>query len=131
MVSNSQRSRRLNGGANQGKKSEHKRHMGPYMCRYKQETNRCVQSGDSHDAEHCELNQNNNCALVKGHAVRHLERPQAARASSPKKEKVSSGVRKSNPWLDHVAAYRVAHPDLSYQEVLRQARPSYTPVSKA
>jgi hypothetical protein len=130
MVFNLQRSRRLNGGFPR-KKSEHKKHHGPFMCKYKEETNRCVQSGDGHDGEHCRINENNNCALQVGHEVHHLEKPRKARSPSPTKKRVSSGVRKANPWLAHVAAFRLAHPELSYQEVLKQARPSYIPVKKA
>ena len=36
----------------------------------------------------------------------------------------------SNPWLLHVSAYKSKHPNLSYKEVLQQARGSYTPVGK-
>ncbi len=96
------------------KKSQHNKHFGPFMCKYKQETNRCVQSGDGHDSEHCRLNEYNNCALAKGHEVH------------------STAARSSNPWLVHVNAFRAQHPEeLSYQEVLKKAESSYTPVKKA
>ena len=40
---NSQRlSKRRSGGFRGAKKSEQKRHYGPYMCQYNQETNRCA-----------------------------------------------------------------------------------------
>lgn len=30
-----------------------------------------------------------------------------------------------NPWLVHVANYRKAHPNMSYSECLKMAKPSY------
>ena len=77
------------------------------MCKYKQETNRCVQSGDGHDSEHCRLNENNNCALAKGHEVN------------------STAARSSNRWLVHVNAFRAQNPALSYQEALKEASKTY------
>jgi len=126
MVFNSQRlSKRRSGGFPAAKKSQHNKHFGPFMCKYKQETNRCVQSGDGHDSEHCRLNENNNCALAKGHEVHHLEHPRAARSSSPTKKRASSGSRKTNPWLVHVNAFRAQNPALSYQEALKEASKTY------
>ena len=127
MQFNSQRlSKRRSGGFPGAKKSEHKRHYGPNMCKLNAKKNRCVQSGDGHDAEHCRLNENNNCALVKDHEVHHLEHPRAARSSSPTKKRASSATSKSNPWLVHALAYYAAHPELSYQEALRAASKTYT-----
>jgi hypothetical protein len=126
MEFNSQRlSKRRSGGFPRGKKSQHNKHYGPNMCKLNAKKNRCVQSGDGHDAEHCRLNENNNCALNKDHEVHHLEHPRAARSSSPTKKRVSSGTRKSNPWLVHVAAFRLKNPQLSYQEVLKEASRTY------
>lgn len=36
----------------------------------------------------------------------------------------------ANPWLEHVKQFRQQHPELSYKEILKKARPSYTPVEK-
>jgi ubiquitin C len=129
MEYNSQRlSKRHSGGFPRGKKSQHNKHFGPFMCKLNAKNNRCVQSGDGHDAEHCRLNENNNCALVKGHEVHHLEHPRAARSSSPRKKRASSGSRKSNRWLVHALAYYAAHPELSYQEALKAASKIYVKV---
>ena len=35
---------------------------------------------------------------------------------------------KHNPWLRHVHAYRMKHPNMPYREVLQRARASYHPV---
>ena len=35
-----------------------------------------------------------------------------------------------NPWLTHVANYRKSHPNMSYSEALKNAKSSYTKVSK-
>lgn len=40
----------------------------------------------------------------------------------------SKKVRKSNTWLEHVKAFREAHSDLSYKDVLKQAKETYKPV---
>ena len=127
MVFNLQRlSRRRSGGVPAKKTSEHKRHMGPYMCALNAKGNRCVQSGESMDMVNCRLNENNNCALALGHKVNHLERPRKESSPSPKKQRASSGSRKSNPWLVHVAAFKLQNPQLTYQEVLREASKTYT-----
>ena len=126
-------SRRRSGGVPAKKTSEHKRHMGPYMCALNTKGTRCVQSGERHDDEHCYLNKNNNCALQPDHEVHHLEKPRKARSpsptkkspSSPRKRSPSSSPRKPNPWLIHVAAFRLQNPDLSYQDVLIEASKSY------
>ena len=108
MVFNSQRlSKRRSGGFPGAKKSQHNKHLGPFMCKLNAKNNRCVQSGDGHDAEHCRLNENNNCALVKGHEVHPI------------------AARSSNPWLVHVNAFRAKHPELSYQDVLKEASKTY------
>ena len=39
-------------------------------------------------------------------------------------------VKKTNPWLSHVAKYRADHPELAYKDVLAQAKSSYVPVKK-
>lgn len=41
---------------------------------------------------------------------------------SPRVSKVGAGT---NPWLAHVKAYRAEHPELSYKQVLQQAKTSY------
>jgi large subunit ribosomal protein L40e len=111
MVFNSQRlSKRRSGGFPGAKKSQHNKHLGPFMCKLNAKNNRCVQSGDGHDAEHCRLNENNNCALVKGHEVHPI------------------AARSSNPWLVHVNAFRAKHPELSYQEALKAASKTYVKV---
>jgi hypothetical protein len=105
MVFNSQRlSKRRSGGFPAAKKSQHNKHFGPFMCRYKQETNRCVQSGDGHDSEHCYLNENNNCAL---------------------KSTRSTSSSRANPWLEHVNQFRNDHPELSYKDALKEASKTY------
>jgi hypothetical protein len=115
------RSRRLNGGF------PGKRHFGPHQCALNAKGTRCVSSGETHDSVNCRLNENNNCALAVGHKVHHIEHPRKSRSKRTyKKRSPSSSPRKTNPWLVHVAAYRVQHPDLSYQEVLREAAKSYT-----
>ncbi len=119
-------SKKHNGGFPAKKTSERKKHYGPFMCELNSKGNRCVQSGERMDTVNCRLNENNNCALAVGHEVHHLEHPRKERSASPKKKRASSGTRKSNPWLVHVAAYRVQHPDLSYQEVLSEAAKTYT-----
>jgi hypothetical protein len=30
-----------------------------------------------------------------------------------------------NPWIEHVAKFRAAHPELSYKQVLAQAKLTY------
>lgn len=40
-------------------------------------------------------------------------------------------TRAPNPWLIHVAAFKKAHPDLKYKEVLKQAKETYVKVIKA
>lgn len=121
MVFRSQRlSRRLSGGL-PGKK-----HFGPFQCALNSKGNRCV-SGESHDAVNCRINENNNCALALGHEVHHLEHPRRARSKRTyRKRSPSSSPRKANPWLAHVAVFKVQNPDLSYQEVLREASKTYT-----
>ena len=44
-----------------------------------------------------------------------------------KKEKKSRGV---NPWLVHVSAFRKAHPELKYKDVLVQAKETYVKIVK-
>ena len=40
---------------------------------------------------------------------------------------MSQGTKRSyNPWLDHVKTYRRDNPDLSFKEVLSQAKSTYT-----
>ena len=127
MVFNLQRlSRRRSGGEPAKKTSEHKRHMGPHMCALNAKKNRCVQSGEGHDDEHCYINKNNNCALQPDHEVHHLENKRKERSPSPTKKRVSTGPRKSNTWLVHVAAFKSQHPELTYQEVLVEASKTYT-----
>lgn len=118
-------SRRHNGGFPAKKTSERKKHFGPFMCALNDKGNRCVQSGDKHDAVNCRLNENNNCALAEGHKVHHLEHPRKERSASPKKKRAPSVNRKSNPWLAHVKAYYASNPELSYQEALRAASKTY------
>lgn len=114
------RSRRLNGGF------PDKKHFGPHQCNLNDKGNRCVSSGEKHDSVNCRLNENNNCALVIGHKVHHLEHPRKSRSKRTyKKRSPSSSPRKSNPWLVHVAKYRLQHSDSSYQEALREASKSY------
>jgi len=36
-----------------------------------------------------------------------------------------SKPRKPNPWIDHVAQVKAAHPELSYKQVLITAKESY------
>lgn len=31
-----------------------------------------------------------------------------------------------NPWLEHVAKFRASHPELSYKQVLVEAKKTYT-----
>lgn len=53
--------------------------------------------------------------------VTFAEAPAAAEpAAEPKKRRV--GV---NPWMVHVKAFRAAHPELKYKEVLKQAKLTY------
>jgi hypothetical protein len=40
---------------------------------------------------------------------------------------VRGNVNNLRPWLAHVARYRQAHPNLTYKEALKRARPSYNP----
>ena len=49
-------------------------------------------------------------------------------ASTTRNVNPGAGERKKNPWLDHVKAYRESHPELSYKEVLQQAKDTYTKV---
>ena len=42
-----------------------------------------------------------------------------------------SDVKKTNPWLLHVAKFRSEHPELAYKDVLAQAKSSYAPVKKS
>lgn len=42
----------------------------------------------------------------------------------------SNKERKENPWLVHVKNYRDSHQELSYKEILQQAKESYTKVPK-
>tara|TARA_B100000963_G_scaffold31932_1_gene23783 strand:+ start:201 stop:368 length:168 start_codon:yes stop_codon:yes gene_type:complete len=50
----------------------------------------------------------------------------------PKKSKTtqvntqSGAGKKVNPWLEHVKQFRSEHPELSYKEVLTQAKATYT-----
>lgn len=36
--------------------------------------------------------------------------------------------RKPNAWMVHVAAFRAAHKDMKYKEILREAKKTYTKV---
>ena len=116
MVFNLQRLSRRRSGGEPGKR---------HMCALNAKGNRCV-SGDTHDDEHCYLNKNNNCALQPDHEVHHLEHPRRARSKrTARKRSPSSSPRNPNPWLIHVAAFRLQNQDLSYQEVLKEAAKTY------
>jgi len=47
------------------------------------------------------------------------------RMRSRKRSAKRSGKRRMNPWLAHVMAFRKKHPNLTYSEVLKQARKTY------
>lgn len=43
----------------------------------------------------------------------------------PVKSKVTSMVVKSNPWNDHVKAFRAEHPNMTFKEALKEAKKTY------
>ena len=45
--------------------------------------------------------------------------------AKPKKAKKSGAKKGANPWLDHVAAFRKAHPEMKMAEVMKKAKSSY------
>lgn len=48
----------------------------------------------------------------------------------PKAPEEVKKPKKHNPWSEHVAEFRKTHPDLSFKEVLKQAKETYTKVTK-
>ena len=48
----------------------------------------------------------------------------------PESRKEIKKEKKPNPWSEHVAEFRKTHPDLSFKEVLKQAKETYTKVTK-
>jgi len=45
-----------------------------------------------------------------------------------RKPRVHDGPTPVNPWLDHVKAFKLAHPDMKFKEVLERAGKTYTKV---
>ena len=40
-------------------------------------------------------------------------------------------TRAANPWLIHVAAFKKAHPEMKYKDVLVQAKETYVKITRA
>ncbi len=49
---------------------------------------------------------------------------------APKSKILPPKTTDKNPWLKHIAMYRIKHPELSYKDAMKNARQSYTPIKK-
>ena len=58
--------------------------------------------------------------------------PSPTRKKTKKKRKPRdpNKPRKPNPWLEHVRAYREKNPEMSYKQVLQEAKSTYKKVPK-
>jgi hypothetical protein len=58
--------------------------------------------------------------------------PVPARPTKERLEKAMKTIKTTdkNPWLKHIAMYRIKHPELSYKDAMKNARASYTPIKK-
>lgn len=64
--------------------------------------------------------------------VEPTEEPAVTEDADEKNEgKKEKKPRAANPWLVHVAAFKRAHPDLKYKDVLKQAKETYVKVVRA
>lgn len=54
-----------------------------------------------------------------------IKQEYASQIPAKKTEEVKKEVKKTNPWMDHVKAFRATHPGLSFKDVLKQAKTTY------
>jgi hypothetical protein len=55
-----------------------------------------------------------------------LSAPPLDPPATPAEVKVVKKEKKTNPWNEHVKAFRAAHPDMKFKEVLKEAAKTYT-----
>jgi hypothetical protein len=73
------------------------------------------------------LGSNTKMAAIKKEYASHIPTPKTEPVAPPAEKKEE---KKANPWLAHVKEFRASHPELSFKEVLKQAKGVYTKVPK-
>ena len=54
-----------------------------------------------------------------------MKKKKSVKKSKEIKKKKTVGGKKVNPWIAHVKQYFKDHPELTYREAMKQAKPSY------
>lgn len=63
-------------------------------------------------------------------AILGITTSQPKKVVTKKKTTTKTTTKRTSPWLEHVKQFKETHPNLSYREVLKQAKETYTKVGR-